>query len=1858
MAEKRFIKGLFKDTGHIDQPEGTWRHAHNMVLNLKDGSVSNEGGTVLDGFLGTNPSRGAQSDKVIGVIEVDDDRAILFVVNVVQSIATTGNPPRSEIGLWEKGVYYPIFNPSLGPAGNPTQWITNDLGFRESNPINGTFKIDSKGDLLVYWTDDLNPPRAFNVDRQLRESGNGTLAGVNVNMLYGLGPAQIQHIDMLNLFPYSGSIPHINIDDQGTHQNCVIEGGGLLTGVYYLALAYVDDDLVATNFLTVSNPVPIVDEYDYTLPTNKKDGAKEGSQTTKAIKWEISNLNKNYKYLRPVIIRSKGDAQEAFRLNDMVFTTSTTSIVYSGLETQSTGSPSEVIIDTVSYDTAKTIQQLDNILYIGNTTGTKDVGYQKYANNIKLRARVDRIPDFDMFIASVDNLESGWGFYPVNSYGGSIGNPGPVIDTPHTQSYRYVPNLFSRRGYMRDEIYAFYIAFVMNDGSMSYAYHIPGREALGFEKEPVDTLSANQFGGLWDDIHKVSPEFSKRFHWIDSTVDSISGPTSPNPYNALLYMGMNYWENATEFYPDTENYQVWDAHAAGNNGQISTLVNENVRHHHFPSNRNKRMKTILDDKKCRTAKTAGTQSNFVLHDTVLTVYDTTGNYLGNLSSSSWKKQRFTNLNGSGSVPNSNNTADALACWSTDTFTADSPMRIRVKFVQWWEQNTGWTTKSFRTRVRTSALDCNGNNVGNWTITDDTNSASPFSSGGSCGGAQTDATWDFPGTNFNLFGGGGNAPGACGGGWVELQPGDQVWLETKKNSSGGVAYDAATPSQINCYASQTQCVQFGDTIPCFSVFEIEMKSLALGVDTDDLHDAQINHDVQRLGFDLEDIKIPQSIADKVQGFRVYYAKRKHSDRTILGQQIIIPAMYRRALLGVCEEATSSGSLNQALHAMQTLQTTPEPFYDMHPYADTWTRYPIMPYYSENGTNDPVGPIVEDERGMNVFSFHDFYLQRTKNSLAAATHIDIQYYVHNLAWNGSATQQDKRMNTRLMNDPNSTSDTVKVKEIWGWDADQNCYPQDVATAVFMGCEYVTPSARTQPRLLGQKAKTYILGDTIFKGDALGFGGKLFNEFGESAITFRLMDNHAISAYKVRSMPYSNTIGYFFDTYGAGAPELENGHYGRPHDGWHILTTTLDAAGNFNGTGTHSHKYRSMSAMVNLKAYKTDVYKSIDNQELVWTGFEVLGAELQEYVFDKDGTMQGSGNTIDTHPEGIYGGDAHICRHGITPTLKPSNDVSSSVPMRAIHYHIVESTDNINFRYSDSDDSLYFPNSVSKLILRESGTKDFHHFDNIKYNDNYSELNSIRPAFPLPVRDVIQDDFATRVHRSAKHDTTSLIDNYRIFLANQFKDLPKNRGDLWKLSSFNNLLYFHMEESLFAAQGKQQMQMKDGSEAFIGSGDIFAQEPNELIQTDGGFGGTQSHYAAITTRYGYFFVDAASNKVFMMKDSILEISAIGMDEWFKDNLNFELDNYGLNAACVLDNPIIGFGYHAIYDPKFKRIILTKREFTPTQKFIDGWEASGTGVQPCPAYPEGKIRFNSQICRYEVWGPLKGGGCGWRTIEFTCSSSFFNCGGFTISYYPELGIWGSFHDYIPYIYFNTSTEFYSLTDKYPRPVWAAGTNVTSHLGTTFGNAGIWKHNSTEAHGIYYQEWKDVTGNITQEEWLTTVDYYDFAIEFIHNEYKTEDTLLSSFGYTLETINQENISVLENGFTSFFVYNTFQISGENNLEYLINTRRIGNNWKVNRFRDMAAAALNTNNYYMSTNINVTGGTNVGTVTTSNVQNMFIYNGMSKTVNAAYLDLTKNWNLQRKFIDKWVGIRLIYNNISNNSLNLYGTSTAVRKMHR
>ena len=1789
--DKKFIKGLFKDTAHIDQPSGTWRYAKNLITNNKKGSVSNEGGTELNGHLGSDFFTGAQNDKVVGKIEVSDNRVVLFVKDVVSSIS-----PRSEIGIWEKGNYTAVYNPDVAATGI-------DLNFQTTHPIEGTFKIDSKGDLVVYFTDDLNPPRAFNVSRQQRESAT-------IDLLYGSIP---NDIELLNLFPHSGSIPHIELDSVDTHQSSVIEGGGLLTGVYYLALAYVDDDFVSTNFVTVSNPISIVDEFDHTVPTTKKDGAKEGSQTTKAIKWKVSNLNSDYKFLKPVIIRKMGDANEGFKLPNLdISSGSTKEVVFTGIEGSQPASLSEVIIDTVSYETAKTVQQLDNVLYLGNLTGRKDLDYQKYANNIKLHSVTKTIKNFDEVYLTVDNIETGFLNTPVNNFDGSV----QTVDA--TKSYRYQPNLFKFKGYMRDEVYAFYIAFVLKDGSTSAAYHIPGRKHYGNERD----LNISSEGPLYADAQKMNPEYARLFHFKDTSTGAFSDARH-----------MNYWENGTETYPNTDNFEIWGT--SGYTG--SDLKGLQVRHHHFPSNRNGSRKTITHNN-CETALSKGLNNNQTIfnRDVINFKYFDSQTYTVN---NGYYKTAYLNTFDSGGSTLDENTARTL--WNGKYFTATQSMDVRVRWlIQYWQsRNPTSGVGDVKTQLR-KVINNNDSLVnedtigdGNFKITGCSNADNNLDYNSQAGAASLNPSYDTV---------------------IHLEPGDQLYLRHTRNENTANVYQAKIDDQVSS----------GSNCPKELTFvEFEITSTSITLPKDFMRDAKISHDVDILGFELEDLVIPQEIRDEIQGFRIYYANRDHADKTILGQAPLIPMRSHRAQIGICQESVGG---SDALKILETLQDAPEDFWTADPHGFSYWDYNTYPLlYDEN--NSGPNP-VSGAHGYKVFNFPAFDLLRTHKSISSATHINVEYITRNLVFNGPTIDQDKKMVSFI--EENDSSGIDEVIQQWGYDTDFNCYPKDVHSSIHVGCIYQTPHLTTQPRMLGQKAKTYLPGDSIFDVRNLGFGGKIFNEFGESGLAIGLKDQHELDAYKSRSEPYLNT----------GHPDWTDplhvannwGFWGYAHENSvnpAILVNPLDPQSN-DWNSQYDGSNRSKTYIANLKAFKTDVYKSIDSQDLIWTGFEVLGDDLDFFTIGSGVAHYKTANlkTVNGEAhEGIFGGDTYICRYGAASGLTPNDNDSESNPFRALHYHIVESQDNINFRHTQDEESMYFPSTPAKSVLKTVGIKDITSKDNMRYNDNYSELNNLRSAFPLPLADTLQSDFPTRTHRSAKADTTSLIDNYRLFLANQFKDLPKNRGDLWKLSTFNNLLYFHMEQSLFAGKGKQALKLNDGSESFVGSGDIFQQEPDEIIQTRGGYAGTTSQYAALTTRFGYFFVDSKSRKVFLMGEQLQEISAVGMETWFKDNLKFELEEYGFTSNCNIDNPIDGMGYHSVYDSKHRRIIFTKREFKPTDAFKDGWNVAG-GTMVGGNFL-GSIRFNSARCIYQIWTlpDCPNANCPpeYQDIPFSCTSPYFTCSGWTISYSPEVGTWTSFHDYIPYLYFATSTDFFSLTDKYARPVYQQGVtsySANNHNGTTFGNAGIWKHNSERNRGVLYQENK--RGTLTDVQFADLLVNYLFEIEFIHNEANTTDTLTSNFSYTLETFkitaneDLEYVSVLEHGFTDFLLYNTLQISGTTELEYLVNTRRVGNSWTINRFRDMAEISVDTSIYYMSPNTNIIGGINTGTLKTSSSVPMFTVDGMQETVNDSYIDTGKTWDKQKKFTDKWLGIRLICDNKQNNLLNLYSTSVGARKVYR
>jgi hypothetical protein len=114
-------------------------------------------------------------------------------------------------------------------------------------------------------------------------------------------------------------------------------------------------------------------------------------------------------------------------------------------------------------------------------------------------------------------------------------------------------------GYMRDEVYSFFIRWVYNTGARSASFHIPGRESTAADLSAVsglDSLDATE-NQRWK-VYDTSSKSPRSGMTQDKGVITASGK-------------MGYWQS-TERYPDNKP-GIWGG-----------LCGKYIRHHKMPSN--------------------------------------------------------------------------------------------------------------------------------------------------------------------------------------------------------------------------------------------------------------------------------------------------------------------------------------------------------------------------------------------------------------------------------------------------------------------------------------------------------------------------------------------------------------------------------------------------------------------------------------------------------------------------------------------------------------------------------------------------------------------------------------------------------------------------------------------------------------------------------------------------------------------------------------------------------------------------------------------------------------------------------------------------------------------------------------------------------------------------------------------------------------------------------------------------------------------------------------------------------------------------------------------------------------------------
>lgn len=409
-----------------------------------------------------------------------------------------------------------------------------DLNFDSSHPIMSTYRINYKGQRIVYWVDGLNDDRIINIDID-STSYDISLFSINSSATKPILEATV-------------------IDN----------GGTLVSGQYFISISYNLGDSYTTEPLLISKPISIASE-DYsnnktidnvlTKSFGQTDGDIIPSPTRKSIQINTSELDTNFDSYNLIILRQ----EETFNIVRVISKISFTQdeYVFTGSEGEinDTLSLNDIITSSVNYYASEAIIQKDNRLLRGNSKlKASAINYQSYANNIVVNYKINE--------ELVYNLDVKNGYKTDNKGDGGFISNSDFLET-HGISPSYLANTANNdtdnKSLMRDEVYSLGIGFELIDGSETDVYHISGRPIDYFAVTPTGTGEYNRtFTPSWDsDLVDGEPRWKTR----NTAVKQSTGELA-------------YWRS-TEVYPDGYGFPT--------NGEVDEDGKSYIRHHKMPS---------------------------------------------------------------------------------------------------------------------------------------------------------------------------------------------------------------------------------------------------------------------------------------------------------------------------------------------------------------------------------------------------------------------------------------------------------------------------------------------------------------------------------------------------------------------------------------------------------------------------------------------------------------------------------------------------------------------------------------------------------------------------------------------------------------------------------------------------------------------------------------------------------------------------------------------------------------------------------------------------------------------------------------------------------------------------------------------------------------------------------------------------------------------------------------------------------------------------------------------------------------------------------------------------------------------------
>jgi hypothetical protein len=388
------------------------------------------------------------------------------------------------------------------------------LNFNIDYPIHKSVHKITNCSTEIYWTDGLNPRRFLD----LNNIPYITQPGTNV---CDAKPTTEIDCNKLKIQP-NFNIPEITIRE-------ITNVGNLTAGTYQFAIQYCDVAGDAyTSYYSVTNPTPIANSRITTPDFNYPVG--------KAIVLDITNIDITgyFQYYNLAVIKSVNAITSVELVGTYFIDDTQQEITYTGQnQTQIRLTTDNIFEKFPYYEIAQDLTAVQDVLVWDNITSIDKINYQGVANKITLN----------------------WETYKL----------------PANEDYADGLNATNLRGYLRDEVYAFEIVFLLRNGKQTDGFHIPGRVKNANESIHPDVPDTNpDFIGTPDYIDPATGTGYSPYWKIYNTASVTGDATGDDIGNATPYQygEFAYWESL-DVYPC--NTLVW-----------GDLADQPIRHHKFP----------------------------------------------------------------------------------------------------------------------------------------------------------------------------------------------------------------------------------------------------------------------------------------------------------------------------------------------------------------------------------------------------------------------------------------------------------------------------------------------------------------------------------------------------------------------------------------------------------------------------------------------------------------------------------------------------------------------------------------------------------------------------------------------------------------------------------------------------------------------------------------------------------------------------------------------------------------------------------------------------------------------------------------------------------------------------------------------------------------------------------------------------------------------------------------------------------------------------------------------------------------------------------------------------------------------------